>query len=156
MIEQTRPIDWVMLVIEAAVLLLIAYEVGVNWYRHSADLKDKKRRDRIVAALSDYMFKGQTIREGVPAPHQGGADITDWVDRVQEWRIEVCQYLSRISTRAEAAFSLVVAPQSDGRVIHTSGEGTIYVMGVLANAYVPLVSYLNNPRGIMEKPESYF
>ncbi len=156
MIEQTRWIDWLMLVIEAAVLLLIAYEVGVNWYRHSAEVKQQKLRNTIVAKLSDFMFKGQSIRDSVPAPHQTGDNITQWIGRTDEWRSEVSQYLSKVSSRAGAAFSLVIASQSDGRILHNSGEGTFYVAGLLANAYVPLVSYLNNLRGIIEKPEAYF
>ena len=157
MIEQTRLIDWIMLVIEAAVLLLIAYEVGVNYCRYRVETKQKERRNKILAVLSDFMFRGQTIQHNVPTPNDMGTVITDWIALVAEWRIEVSQYLAETSSRAESAFSLISdSHQSGDHVFHHTADASFYVTGLVAQSYRPLIAYLSNLRSIMEKPEIYF
>jgi hypothetical protein len=103
------------------------------------------------------MFEGQSIQGETPNPHTGG-DITRWVSLVTEWHIKVAQYLSSISSRAESAFSLIInAEQAGSKVLHQPGDsGGFYVTGHEGNHYRKLIAYLQNLRGIIEKPDAYF
>jgi hypothetical protein len=54
MFEGVKPFDWLMLVIETAVLLLILYEVIVGIIRHRKERRREKGLKQIVTSLSKF------------------------------------------------------------------------------------------------------
>ena len=98
MFDGTRPIDWVMLVVELLVLLLIAYEVGSSiWFKW-------KTQGRLAATF-EWMSKGQMLQQNAPpAGSSDEADSTAWVAAVQQWMEQTHHFLAKYSPQAAASF----------------------------------------------------
>jgi len=142
MIEGTRPIDWVMFVIELLVLALIAYEVGDGIYR-------KWRTRRFSSAVLQLMTQGQIIQRDAPtAGTVDEATSAAWVESAKTWMGQAYDSLTAYSAQAAAAF------------IHDGGGFSVNYGGITGlaqarNWYATLLSRLNNLRRIMENPEAY-
>lgn len=162
MFEGVRPFDWLMLVVELAVLLLILYEVIVGILRHREAEKRRKQLANVSRILSGFMIEGQNIRGKTPDPHpsaSGSGDaVTIWINLVTAWHTKVAQYLSSVSGRAESAFSLIASVEQTGAwLLHQSTPGTgFYVTGHAGTYYRNLLAYLQNLQGIIEKLDVYF
>jgi hypothetical protein len=143
MVEGTRPIDWILLVIEIAVLAVIAIEYGERKYKET-------RRGKRLAAILVQLSKGQEIQS--QAPPAGTTDesiATAWIERVEAWNADTLKLLAGYSSQAATAF------------VHESGGPSLTYRGVTGTAqarnwYSGLQSRLNNLQSIMEKPEVYF
>ena len=97
MFEGTRAIDWVMLVIEALVLFLIAYEV---LEKCKADRKIKERTSQTFAFLS----KGQKLQKSAPQAGAGVEATVPWVKSVHAWSQDTDAFLNTCSAHASAKF----------------------------------------------------
>lgn len=150
-----RPIDWLVIGIDALVLIVIACEWGIGELRLRADRKERKRIAAIVADLSGLMDKGQKVRDEVASPDQP-EQIPVWQTRAETWSQETDKFLSDRSPRASAAFRLIVGSGMMGQIVRTSSGKTLFLDHHLRYSYEGLVGQLHNLRGIMEKPEAYF
>ena len=143
--------------VELGVFLLIAYEVGLT-VRHQWQ---NRKRAKIVAVLSDFMFEGQTIARAVPNPDlpknkYDYSTISEWIKSVQVWRTDVAQSLSAYSSRVASAFLLITDAHNTDNVIQPLEGWSFHVTGGEREAYQTLLSHLDNLRRIIEKPEVYF
>jgi hypothetical protein len=144
MMEQTRPIDWVMLAIEAAVLLLIAYEIYVG----VKERKKAKQRAGIVetrvTAIREMMSKGQNLLRSQP-PFVPPQPLALWVNGVDNWTEQTKNLLRSYSAHAEMTF-----------LQHPTILVNSYGSNPKPHVYGSLEHRLNNLRNIMEKPDVYF
>ena len=96
MFEGTRTIDWVMLVVEGLVLLLILYEVVAGERRHRAERRRRLRVSSIIVELSSLMDKGQRLQSSVPDPMIMNPQLIEpWRKSVQAWTEETIGFLTR-------------------------------------------------------------
>lgn len=133
----TRPIDWLMLVIEFLVLGLIAAELIHQLYRHF-------RVARITKRLNRYASQGQAFQWSVPKDLN--TDITPWDKNVKMWIQEVEIFLeTKCSEQAKARF------------IHfkVRSTPTLRIPDALHATFLELESRLENLNAIIEKPEVY-
>ena len=144
-------------VVELGVLGLIAYEVAVGVVRHRKAVKRQGTLDKITQILSDFMFKGQALQQSVPDPQQTTWETQEpWMKEVTKWIVDTSQFLQARSTRAGAAFLLVLnSSSSDAELIPLNGY-SIRLHGLVRQRYQMLLGHLSNLRGIIEKPEAYF
>jgi hypothetical protein len=157
MFSGTKPFDWLMLVVEVLVLLLIAYEVFVGVYRHRRKRERKQHIGEITAALSGFMDKGKALQGSVPCQEiawELQADL--WMANTDRWATETGAFLDGHSSTASAAFRLTPGTGTTALVIQNSEGATFTIDGRHRHAYQRLVSRLENLRGIIEKPEVYF
>jgi hypothetical protein len=156
MFEGTRPIDWLMLVIEALVLLLILYEVIVGDIRHRRERQSRLAISKRVSELSWLMDKGQRIQTCVPDPQITNWQLVKpWIDSVQAWKEETNTFLAARSPRASSAFMLITDAGNMDSVVHFSGR-QFALTGEVREFYQRLVIQLANLRRIMEQPDAYF
>jgi hypothetical protein len=82
MFEDVRPFDWLMLVVEILVLLLIGYEVGITvWHKRAV-------RRRMAAAVL-LMRRGEEIEAAVPrSANIDVAAVALWKESVDAWMTE--------------------------------------------------------------------
>ncbi|MGO8973760.1 MAG: hypothetical protein ACLQJ0_04945 [Steroidobacteraceae bacterium] len=141
MFDGVKPFDWLMLLVELLVLLLIAYEVVIPAFH-------RRRTSRRLASLLALMNRGQKIQDAVPA--SGTTDdlaISAWKTSVEEWLRDTHKTLVAYSPQASTIF------------LHDTGGTSLRYRGVAQNAhdyFVMLLARMNNLRAIMEKPEVYF
>src|SRR5581483_11357980 len=95
-VEGMRPVDWIMLVIEFLVLVLIAYEVFA-----------KVLRDRSVAERRNHLYfqmvEGLKIHsQATPGNHP--EDTDGWCKKVMKWEDETRKLLDSYSHQAAASF----------------------------------------------------
>jgi hypothetical protein len=137
MFEQTRPIDWVMLVIEAAVLAIIAYEsIRIALTHHRIE----KRKKIILGLMND----GQAILEDVPTVHPERVD--SWYQSAEAWTKRTRAVLESYSSQALTAFNHLRLPTVDYPNVSPGAHP----------AFKALIAKLDNLRSIMEKPEVYY
>lgn len=140
MVEGARPVDWVMIVIEALVLILICAEYAERKWL-------ERRRHNRLSQLHGLLTEGQEIQgRAIPAGTTDEAAISSWNDSVGSWIIKTNNYLTGLTPRASAAF------------LHNRGGAGINYSGVTGKArdhFVMLLARLNNLQSIMEKPEVY-
>jgi hypothetical protein len=99
--EVVRPFDWLMLIIETLVLLLIAYEVIIGSLHRR---EDSKRQDALhdrIMALARLMDRGQKLKRTAP---QVGVDGVPWVKSVHEWGRDTEAFLDTCSAHASSKF----------------------------------------------------
>jgi hypothetical protein len=89
----TRAIDWVMLVVECLVLLLIAYEVIWEPWK-------SRRLAAIALTLAD---SGEAIRQRAPGTSADEGTVNKWNTSVDRWALESCEALERRSAHAASA-----------------------------------------------------
>ncbi len=139
MFSDVRPFDWLMLIIEVLVLVLIAYEVSVNLWH-------KRRIKSRLATILVLKNKGQELQVSVPHGTDDTA-ISAWNDAVKAWANDANRLLSTFSPQASATF------------LHEPGGPLLDYYRVPMNArdhYQFLLTRLNNLHSIMEKPDVYF
>jgi hypothetical protein len=156
MFEGVRPFDWLMLVVEIAVLLLILYEVVVGIRRHQEEAKRTAKLALIVASLATKMDEGYNLQITTPNPQLDTSTVSDWIQSVRAWAYETEIILNHHSLRAVRAFTLVVDSSEAERMVYPTSGMPFYVTGNLREAYQRLLAQLNNLRNIIEKPEVYF
>jgi hypothetical protein len=137
MMSGIRAVDWVMMVMEFLVLVLIAYEVGMP-------ILERRKQRKYRAAITSLMTEGQGLCESVP--DNRGTDPHDWIVTVDSWIDKTRGQLQNYSPNAVAAFNQeywveIQAPISiaDGARPH----------------YYKLAGKLKNLHDIAEKLEVY-
>jgi hypothetical protein len=140
MFEGVRPFDWLMLVVEVAVLVLIAWEIGRDiWHK-------RKMRGR-YDELFEYLDKGQKLHWSCPqvTPDGSPRDIgLKWENSVKAWIKETAAFLRRYSPKASKMFLKEVNDS---------------YFDIVNNAdfwLTALFERLRNLREIMEKCDVYF
>ena len=133
-----RPFDWVMLVVEALVLVLIAAEIGPS-------LVQKMRAKKRQKVLFSLLVKGQGILNRAPSPFDANP-VHLWGVTVDQWSAEVTAVLAGYSEHAVASFNH--QPQV-GAPYHHIATGAW-------SHYGKLTARVENLRNIIEKPEIYY
>lgn len=153
--SDVRPIDWLVVGVDALVLLVILCEWGVGEYRLRNERRERRRLAAIVAELSGFIDKGHKLTMDIPSPTDPGA-LRVWRDKAKTWREETNVFLLSRSSRASAAFQLVLHTGIHARVVETASGGSFSIDGPIRHSYERLMTELDNLRGISEKPEAYF
>ena len=141
MIEGTRPIDWLMLVIELLVLLLIAAETIVqlwNWVN----------KKRIVKKLQALFARGDELEHKAPAANIPESDCDKWIEGIVRWIGDTENYLKE-SCSAPAAISFTLDTTD------FSGVHYRYVASYAHSAYLTLKMRLANLNSIIRSLDSY-
>jgi hypothetical protein len=142
-LEEVRPFDWVMLVVEVLVLLLILYEVFVG----VRDRREQQRRNQVirerVAMVRHAMQTGQELQRS--SPRFGHSDTDRWYQAAKKWTEKTRALLKSYSLQAEASF------------VDVSDMPPVSAYGGFAapQEYGELLVRIGNLRGIMEKPDVY-
>jgi hypothetical protein len=158
MFDGVRPFDWLMLIVKAAVLLLIIYEVGVTI---NGQIQARKR-GKVAAKLADFMFEGQTLAQTTPNRqlHQSAHYydmFTQWARGVENWRIDVAQHLSGLSPRAANAFLLITSSEANAsNQVHLLDGGSFQLSGYERDIHQAHLAHIATLQHIIEKPEAYF
>ena len=156
MFEGTRAIDWLMLVIEALVLILISWEGIVSEKRHRKEQRRQTTVRERVLELSRLMDKGQRIKSGVPDPAITNPQlVTPWKDSVEAWSEETNTFLAGHSSRASSSFMLVTDAVNMDSVVYSSGR-QFALTGDFREFYQQFVVRLANLRRIVEQADAYF
>ena len=132
-----KSIEWIMLVLEALVLILIAYEVAHNV------ITERKRRKAIKAAVT-MMTEGAFLQQRASSLRD--EDVQSWLQDVKRWSVDTSGKLDRFSTQASSAFSFVEAEERSFARVH----------GDANRAYCDLRMRVEMLRRIMENPDAYF
>lgn len=153
--------DLLIIGIDALVLLVIVLEWTWSYRRERAKDKQAEKQAKVVAVISDFMFKGHALAGSVPNPeklHESNdwGPAHDWEGEVEVWRTEVAQFLSSRSGTAASVFLLVTAPNAVVCTVHPLEQWSFRLHGRLREVYQELQGYLDNLRSIMEKPDAYF
>jgi hypothetical protein len=158
MFEGVKPFDWIMLGIEAAVLLLILYEVIIDIVRHHQATCRRKGLNQIVTSLSQLMDEGLRLQRSVPDTAEQEFEVLQrWMMDTSAWADKASDFLAARSRRASAAFLLVHDSSSADSVVFTSsGDQLFYLASPLREHYQRLLTQLDNIRQIIEKSEVYF
>jgi hypothetical protein len=141
MFEGVKPFDWLMLTVEVAVLVLIAWEIGRDiWHR-------RKMRIR-YDSLFQYLDKGQQLHWSFPQAGPDGCNRNErlaWENSAKQWIKDTAAFLRHISPKAATMFL---------REVNDS-----YFNDVVNNPdfwLTALFERLRNLREIMEKCDVYF
>lgn len=165
MFTEVRPFDWLMLVVEVLVLLLILYEVLVGASRHRRESRRRRELQDILEHLNRFMDAGKALQVTVPNTANLGLPgneylhglVEKWVSSVKQWRDEIKTFLSVRSRQALSAFVLITDAESIDSTVHPPSDWPFVVRGELRrDIYQPLVAYLRNLQNIMEKIDVYF
>jgi len=134
----SRFLDISMWIMEFLVVILIAYEVGTTvWH--------KRKMRRRLARLFALLASGQNLQKAAPFRHDD-AYTKNWIVDVGKWIREATESLDGYSHQAATAFSQV-------KKSHPHQPG---INSVAGETYGDLLQYLENLRGIMEKPDVYY
>jgi hypothetical protein len=141
MFEGVRPFDWLMLAVEVAVLLLVAWEIG-------RDIWHKRKMSARYNALFERLDEGQKLHWSFPqlGPNAcNRAERLEWENSAKNWIRETAVFLRRYSPKAATMFL---------REVNDS-----YFSDVVNNPdfwLTALFERLRNLREIMEKCDIYF
>jgi hypothetical protein len=149
MFEGARPLDWLMLVVEALVLALIAYEiVSPRWHR--------RKIRRLLNVAFDFVQRGQKLQAispqgiyGPEGPH-GPQFVPAWIEKVKTWNQEALDFMERCSPQARASF---LSDTSSGAA-HT--QQSLMVPPEAQWWYRTMLTRLDNLQRIAENPDVYF
>lgn len=139
MFPGVRWIDATMLLVEVAVLLLIAWDVV-----HSA-LRERKKREWSKLVL-ELMNAGHALLEAARSGDGTDEAVAQWIELVSNWIGETYGLLDRYSHHAASVF------------LKISSRGAASYSGVAAGAqgaYGTLVVRVDRLREIMENPDAY-
>lgn len=141
-LQGPRPIDYVMLVIEFLVLVLIGGEMAIHAYRY---FRHEKRKRALLANL----FEGQRLISEAPSTSVADYETAHrWELLVTQWRGGTTALLRQYSDAAAATFSQPVGTL----------EATTHYANVSPYAqkgYREMQTGLNNLRLIIENPDTY-
>jgi hypothetical protein len=137
--NEVRPYDWLLFIVEVAVLFVIAHE---TFWRPS---RVRRWRKKIYKCFSE----GQIVQDRVPP--QGPDQVA--VERAEAWNADVDQWFIGTHELLKK-YSL----QSAGAFIHDPMRPAMeYRLHELCrHRYHTLADRLQNLRDIMEKPDIYF
>jgi hypothetical protein len=151
-----------MLIVEALVLILIAYEVFAGRHERQAKQKRAKLLAQKRAWLAGIVERGEQLRRDIPVEVDTRAehpDFAPWIQRVDVWSSQTVEALGKECPKAMIVFNmtrppsredtLVQKPNKAGRTLHIGNQDVF-------DAYVQLVSQLANLTNIAEKAEVYF
>jgi hypothetical protein len=155
MFGDARPIDWLVVAVDALVLLVILGEWGVSEFRLRRDRKRRTHLAEVVKAISGLLQKGEKVREELPAPAES-EEIKVWQAQAQTWTDETDGFLLERSSGASTAFRLILGTGDMSQIVQTSSGRTFSIDNRLRPSYERLVAQLHNLRSIMEKPDVYF
>jgi hypothetical protein len=98
MFAEVRPFDWLMLVVELLVLLLIAAEVIPGWlhWRHK-----RYATTCIMAFLTD----GQRLQDTIPRSSATDEQAIAWIEELTNWILRVQAFLEKNAKQAVAIFN---------------------------------------------------
>ena len=141
--QGTRPIDYVMLIVEVFVLLIIALE-GIAHAVH------RLRVRRRVKRLRPFQATGLALQDEFRLRFRSSNDATgeavEWIDRIDKWTAATSEHIKRYSLEATAAF----LRDSGGVIMKYGNQNSIFA------TYERLESRLNNLHGIIETADLYF
>jgi hypothetical protein len=103
MFEGTRAIDWIMLVIKALVLFLIAYEVIIGIIHRRQESKQRGLHERIMT-LARPINQGRQLKKTPPQSSAGVAALASWTKSVHDWSKDAEAFLNACSSHASAKF----------------------------------------------------
>ena len=159
MFDGVRPFDWLMLVVELLVLLLIFYEVIINLIHRRKERKRRLALGLIVTSLAGFMEKGCKLQLDTPDPiTTTWGSITPWIDSVKLWAKDTSAFLAQHSSRAATAFGLIgeIGVLTNPQPVYKEPGSSFPIEGPQRESYQRLVAQLTNLRSIIEKPEAYF
>jgi hypothetical protein len=149
MFDGVRPFDWIMLAVEVAVLLLIAFEIGAEIFR-------KRKTKRLSNKAFEFLQRSQLLKGSAPktnsacgpkGPH-GEKVVQSWLEAVEQWNQETVKFLESCSPQARAAF-LVSEEEAFQQEILTVPVDAQWWYGTLSTRAM-------NLQRIAENPEVYF
>jgi hypothetical protein len=154
MLEGVKPFDWLMLGIEAAVLLFVGYEVGVTISHQIGGVTRRRRLHGIAADLRGFLASGQIVRNKVPS-WMNGYD-QEWAESAQSWITAVEKYLTdRSPDRALVEFRHITLAQEQRQ--HMDVHGRIWhISGGMGDLYQQLTARLDNLHRVALRCEDYF
>jgi hypothetical protein len=147
MFEGARAIDWVMLVIEALVLILIAYEVVIAHLDRRGARMRKQATDRRSEAIRELVSKGHVLLASAPRFGENDMIVAKWKDSLRDWNVEVQTLLKSYSSQALASYN---------QGIPKSASFPGLAAGNVQGDYSFLLMRLDNLQNIMEKPDVYY
>jgi hypothetical protein len=142
MFAGTRPIDWVMLVVEILVLAIIAAEAihGILRFVHVRNIRRK---------LIGFIIEGQDLQ--ATAPHGrivvGDSSVVQWIKAATAWTTSVTVFLQAKCSRQAVATFLYY---------HSESSPTGQVAGSPDTVFTNVSVRLKNLREIIQNPEVYF
>lgn len=153
----TRPIDWLILAVDALVLLVIVYDTLADALRRRRERKKQSMLNERVVPLSRLMDRGRRIQSIVPDPSITSEPriIQNWVDSVGQWTEETNGILVANSAAASAAFLLTAHAEQMDTAVYSGGR-QFFLTGAVKQPYQQLVVKLENLRRIIGRPEAYF
>lgn len=156
MFEGIKPFDWLMLVIEALVLIVIIFAEITGWMRRRRESKRKSFLNAKSLELSKVMDVGRRLILTVPEPDFTSPQASKlWIEAAAVWTDKACKSVSLDSPRAAADFMLAAESQNINTVLSTHGRN-IVLHGDIWETYWRLVTRLENLQRIVERPEAYF
>ena len=157
MFEGIRPFDWLMLVIETLVLLLIFYEIIAETIRRTREHRRQSSINERVVELSRFVDRGLRLQSVVPdeAITTDQRIMAKWLAGLEMWTEEANAYLLLHSPRASAAF-LLTSNAGDVNYFVVSLGRQFALNGRMRESYQRLVVQLENLKRIIERPEAYF
>jgi hypothetical protein len=161
---ESRPVDWLVVIIDLLVLIVIVCSEIIGWWRHHKQSKRDRHVRKILDKLYLLMEEGRAIMSAVPNP-SGDAiydavtgEVTEWIKSVGAWNKQTKELLEQISSKALATFELTsetgISPNP--QIVYKQSGYSFSLRGLQGQTYKRLVSQLNNLRRIAEKPEAYF
>jgi hypothetical protein len=152
--EGSRPIDWLMLVIEGLVLLLILYETVSGGVRRRREKKMRSFLDARSVELSKIKDGGERLKSIVPRVNFTSTEVLrPWIESVEVWTKRTEEALSRYSNYASLEFMRTEKAVALGL---SAFDDAFSVDGRPLEQYESLVIRLKNLERILERPEAYF
>jgi hypothetical protein len=156
MFEGIRPFDWLMLVIEVLVLIVIIFAEIAGWMRRRKESRRHSFLNAKSLELSKMMDTGQRLMSIVPDPAFASPQaFMFWVQTAADWTDQVSKIMSPHSSRAVADFMLATNSQHIDAMVSAHGRN-FALSGEIWETYWRLVTRLENLRRIVERPETYF
>jgi hypothetical protein len=156
MFEGIRPFDWLMLVIEALVLIVIIFAEITGWMRRRRESRRHSFLNAKSLELSKMMDIGQRLVSTVPNPSFASPqEFMLWVHSVAGWTDKVSKIMSLDSPHAVTDFMLAADSQSIDAMVSAHGR-SFALSGEIWESYWRVVTRLENLRRIVERPEAYF
>ncbi len=156
LIEGTRPLDWIMLIVEILVLFIIAYDFIAERFRRWTDKKRRSFLDALVLQLSPLLDEGNRIRLTIPDPLATTPFfISRWIDIASSWTEKTKTVIASYSSSASAAFMLISDSQWVDDAVSYHGHN-FFLSGPTLEAYKAITLHLENLQRMMDRPEMYF
>jgi hypothetical protein len=148
MFEGVRPFDWLMLVVEVAVLLLIAWEIGREEHFRCKERKRQLLLKQSMAKANGFISQGQTLQHTAPHVLEHNPDVVKkWMSSVESWIMDTNEFLSGCSSQASAKF-LDDSHLPDVRFPELAVQAVIHAR--------TLNRRLSNLQIIIQSPDIYF